>query len=157
MKRKMGVLVSVVGVMLLASSSVVFAELFGKKSAKAAPAAASPTTSEPKTNGTTVSGEKVAYTFTDEATMQGFTKLQQQRQGVFVRMTVLQSYFNEEQAQLAELNSKLAKEYGLDVSKNYSLDAQRRVIIERETPPVPPASATVPAAPQSTPSGSSAP
>ncbi len=62
--------------------------------------------------------EKVAYTFPDEAKIQEFTKLWQQRQASVLRMTVLQSYWNEEQTALAELNNKLTSEYKVDTSKN---------------------------------------
>ena len=95
--------------------------------------------------------EKVAFTFENNAKMEEFTKLWQQRQGMIVRMTVLQAYWNEEQAGLAQLNNKLTADYKLDATKNYSLDAKRRVLIEREAAPVSlpganTASATPPAA-----------
>ncbi len=79
--------------------------------------------------------EKIVYTFEDEQKMQEFTKLWQQRQGIVLRMTVLKSYWDEEQVALTQLNNKLAADYKLDSTKNYFLDGQRRVIIERDTPP----------------------
>ena len=90
--------------------------------------------------------EKIAYTFDDEAKMKDFTQLWQQRQTVLLRMTVLQSYWNEEQATLAKLNNQLATTYHLDATKNYSLDSTRHVLIERENlrssqPPTPAAQA----------------
>ena len=114
------------------------AELFGKKAAKATPAASTPEKPEAPPAVAGSAGEKIAYTFTDDAKMEGFAKLSQQRQGIFVRMTVLQAYFNEEQAALAQLNTKLTKDYNLDMTKNYSLDNKRRVLIEREAPPAAP-------------------
>ncbi len=92
--------------------------------------------------------EKIAYTFKDDAELQAFTQLWQQRQGILVRMTVLKGYWDQEEAGLAELNTKVAADYQLDSAKNYSLDTQRRVLIERELPaqaPVTPAAQ--PAAP----------
>ena len=80
--------------------------------------------------------EKIAFTFENDAKMEEFTKLWGQRQGMIVRMTVLQAYWNQEQAGLAQLNNKLAADYKLDATKNYSLDAKRRVLIEREAAPV---------------------
>ena len=78
--------------------------------------------------------EKIVYTFTDEAKMAAFTNLWRQRQGLVLRMTVLQSYWNEEQAALAKVNETFTNEYKLDVAKNYMLDDKRRVLIEREGP-----------------------
>ena len=85
--------------------------------------------------------EKIVYTFDDDTKLQEFANLWRQRQGIILRMNVLQSYFGEEQAALAQLNSKFSATYHLDVTKNYSLDDKRRVLIEREAPPAPPAAA----------------
>lgn len=79
--------------------------------------------------------EKVAFTFENDEKMQEFARLWQQRQGIVLRMTVLQAYWNEEQAALAEVNNKFAADYKLDVAKNYTLDTDRKVLIEREAPP----------------------
>ena len=87
--------------------------------------------------------EKTVFTFENDAKMEEFTKLWQRRQGVVLRMTVLQAYWNEEQAALADLNSQIAAAYKLDVTKNYYLDSERRVLVEREAPPAPPDSASV--------------
>ncbi len=85
--------------------------------------------------------EKIAYTFSDDAKIKDFTNLWQQRQGIILRMTVLQAYWNEEQAALKQVNDKVTADYKLDPSKNYFLDAKRHVLIEREAPPAPPGSA----------------
>ena len=81
--------------------------------------------------------EKIVFTFPDDTKMQEFMKLWQQRQGIVLRMTVLQAYWNEEQTALAELNNKLTTDYKLDPKKNYSLDDKRRALIEHEAPPSP--------------------
>ena len=81
--------------------------------------------------------------------MKEFETLWRKRQAAIVRMTVLQSYWNEEQAGLVELNNQLTTGYQVDIAKNYSLDTQRRVLIEREEAPQAPAEAP---ADQSTPS-----
>ena len=78
---------------------------------------------------------KVVYTFDDEAKMHDFTGLWQQRQGIYLRMTVLQAYWNEEQAALKQLNEKLAADYKIDPAKDYVLNTEKRSLIER--PPQP--------------------
>ncbi len=78
--------------------------------------------------------EKIAYTFSDQAKVEEFAKLWQQRQATVLRMTVLRSYFQEEQATLEKLNDQFAKSYNLDVTKNYRFDSERKVIIEVEGP-----------------------
>ena len=127
------------------------------EAAKEQPAKAGKTSSAPAAQPSAPSGassksvdtaakpetEKIVYTFGDQAKLDDFTNLWRQRQGSIVRMTVLQSYWNQEQAALTQLNNKFATDYKLDVTKNYTLDDKRRVLIEREGPP-----ASVPAAPQ---------
>ena len=81
--------------------------------------------------------EKIAFTFTDEEQMKEFAKVWQQRQAVITRMAVLQAYWNQEQPNLQESNTQLLSKYNLDVNKNYTLDAVRKVLVEQEatTPP----------------------
>ena len=95
------------------------------KAASAAPAAAAPAAS---------SAEKIAYTFQDEAQVRGFTELWQKRQSVAVRMAVLKDYWGGEQASVAKFNADLQSQYGFDPAKNYSLDTQQRVLLERKAP-----------------------
>lgn len=82
--------------------------------------------------------EKVAFTFKDDDQMKEFAQFWQQRQGVFTRMAVLQDYWNFEQAGMNEANKQLLEKYNLDVSKSYTLDADRKVLIEREGVQQPP-------------------
>jgi hypothetical protein len=78
---------------------------------------------------------KVVHTFADEATMKEFTDLWQQRQAMLVRMSLLQAYWNNEQAALGRFNSQMQSQYGLDTAtKNYFLDGTRKVVVEREAP-----------------------
>lgn len=77
--------------------------------------------------------ETIAFTFTDEATMEQFARFWQQRQATLTRMTVLQAYWKEEQANVQQANEQLLSQYNLDVSKNYTLDAKRRVLLETGT------------------------
>ena len=83
--------------------------------------------------------EKVVHTFTDDAAMEGFTKLWQQRQGALVRMAVLKSYWEAEKETLAKLDAKLVTDYQMDAKKQYTLNEQQRTLIEMEAPPAPPA------------------
>ena len=99
----------------------------------------------------------VVHTFADEQELQAFGNLWQQRQGSGVRLAVLKSFWDEEDADLTKLNSTLTETYTLDVAKNYTLDAQRRVIIERPAPPAPPAADALPGAPASASPGAAPP
>ena len=69
-------------------------------------------------------------TVTDEE-MKQFANAWQQRQGSGVRLAVLKSFWDEETVSLNTLNESLTSTYHLDVTKNYQLDANRRVVIER--------------------------
>ena len=91
----------------------------------------------------------VVHTFADEQELQAFGNLWQQRQGSGVRLAVLKSFWDEEDADLTKLNSTLTETYTLDVTKNYTLDAQRRVIIERPAVATPPVVEALPASPPS--------
>lgn len=71
--------------------------------------------------------------------MKGFAQLWQQRQAVITRMAVLQAYWNQEQPALQESNTQLLSTYNLDVNKNYTLDAARKVLVEQEATTPPPA------------------
>ena len=90
---------------------------------------------------------EVVHTFEDEAKLQEFKKLWEQRQAVILRMTVLKAYWDNEQTTRAKLNDLFAKEYNLDASKDYVLDTKRNVLLERKAPPEPPTSAAAPSTP----------
>lgn len=79
--------------------------------------------------------ETVAFTFTDDPQMQQFAQTWGQRQGVLTRMAVLQAYWNQEQAGLTQLNQELLSKYNLDVNKNYTLDTDRKALIEQPLTP----------------------
>ena len=80
--------------------------------------------------------ENVIFTFSDEDQMRQFAQLWQQRQNAMTRMTVLQSYWNDEQASLGQLNQQLLSQYKVDAGQNhaYTLDPDRKVLIERPAP-----------------------
>ena len=86
---------------------------------------------------------KVVHTFTDDTAMQDFAKLWQQRQSSLVRMAVLKSYWESEKDILSKLDAKLVSDYQMDANKQYTLDDQQRVLIEREALPASPAAAAV--------------
>ena len=99
------------------------------------------------------SGEPVVHTFENEAKLQEFKQLWEQRQAVILRMTVLKAYWDNEQATRTQLNDLFAKEYNLDASKDYVLDTKRSVILERQASP----ETSQPAAPPQTPTSAAAP
>ena len=76
--------------------------------------------------------EHVVYTFESDERMKAFGALWQKRQAMLLRMSVLKSYWEQEQESLNQLNKNLSTDYHLDLSKNYTLDAPRRMILERE-------------------------
>ena len=80
-------------------------------------------------------GETIIHTFQDEATMREFAKLWQQRQAILTRMAVLQAYWTQEEPGLGQVNQQLLSQYHLDVNKNYTLDTERKVLIELPAPP----------------------
>ena len=88
---------------------------------------------EAKEEGTAV------FTFPDDATMQAFATLWQQRQVLLTKAAVLQDYWKQEQANLAHINQQLLTDYHLDVKNNYTLDRDKRVLIERAPSAEPPA------------------
>lgn len=90
--------------------------------------------------------EKVVFTFSDDAQMQQFGQLWQQRQATITKMAVLQSYWNLEQQGLNKLNEQFSKDYNIDVNKNYQFDPKRKVLLEVEGPP-PAAAAGQPGSP----------
>lgn len=92
---------------------------------------ASPQTSPPA-EGT------IVYSFAGEEDMRAFAGLWQQRQGIILRLQVLQAYANEENMGLTRLNTRLAVDYKLDTTKNYTLNTSQRVLIQHESQPVPP-------------------
>ena len=96
----------------------------GQASSSAAPAA-------PAASGE----EKVAFTFTDEEQMKQFAQVWQQRQAALTRMAVLQAYWNQEQGALTQMNQQLLSQFNLDVNKNYTLDTDRKVLVEQPLTP----------------------
>lgn len=92
-----------------------------KKDAETPAAAPAPTTAP----------EHIVFTFDGAGTLEEFTSLWQQRQTLILRMTALQSYWNQDQAALGQLNEKISSTYKVDPSKNYFLDRERRVLVER--------------------------
>ena len=85
----------------------------------------------------TAADKPAAFAFKDDAQMQEFGKLWQQRQAVITRMAVLQAYWDQEQGNLTQVNQQLLSQYNLDVNKNYALDTNRKVLVEQEAPAAP--------------------
>ena len=109
------------------------------KASSPAPASSSATAqigveATPQENAAQAGNEKIVHTFEDPVKLEEFKKIWQQRQGILVRMSVLQAYWGEEQTLLDQLNHTLSSQYALDITKSYYLDSTRRVLIEQETP-----------------------
>ena len=99
--------------------------------AAAAPVETADASVEPSDSG----AETVVHTFADDAALQAFAGLWQQRQVLLVRLTVLKSYWDSEQALLDQLNNRFAANYSVDVTKSYRLDEQQRTLLELPAPP----------------------
>ena len=78
---------------------------------------------------------QAVLTFDTNEQLQAFEALWRQRQFSLVRMTVLQSYWKEEQAMVTKIDGQLTSEYKLDMTKQYSFDPQRRALLEWAAPP----------------------
>ena len=88
---------------------------------------------------------KVVYTFKDEDELKQFTQMFMAKQNVLTRVAVLGQYMGLEQENLKQVNGQLFLQYKVDPEKNYTLDGEKRVLMERPTPPAPPTAATPPA------------
>lgn len=88
--------------------------------------------------------EKIVFTFADDAQIQRFGELWAERQASVTRQAVMRSYWDAEQADLDNVNNKLNQQFGMDVNKEYTLDTDRKVLIERPAP-APDAAASAPA------------
>lgn len=91
----------------------------------------------PASKASSGSAQAVVFTFADEAQLQAFANVWRKRERLLARLATLQEYWAAEQQDLAGLNQRLAAEYHVDVAKSYTLDPQRKVLIEQ--PPSPPA------------------
>ena len=79
--------------------------------------------------------EKVVYAFKDQDELQQFSQLFMVKQNIITRLAVLQSYAAQEGANLEQINGQLFLKFKVDPNKSYTLDAEKRTLIERPTPP----------------------
>jgi len=79
--------------------------------------------------------EKVVYTFKDQDELQQFNQLFIIKQNILTRLAVLQAYASQEAANLEQVNGQLFLKFKVDPNKSYTLDAEKRVLSERPTPP----------------------
>ncbi len=93
------------------------------------PAKSKPAADEKKADG------KVVYTFKDQDELQQFTQFFRVKQDIITRLAVLQTYAAQEGANLEQINGQLFLKFKVDPNKSYSLDAEKRVLAERPTPP----------------------
>lgn len=117
------------------------------------PQGAGPASAVPALSGAAApEGGKIVHTFDDEATVQAFAAMWQQRHDGLLRLGLLEGYWNDEQAMLGQLNHQLSGQYGLDLAdaaKSYLLDSDTRTLVERaETAATGDATASSPSAPE---------
>jgi hypothetical protein len=127
-------LVGAVGLVPVAGGALVWA-LQAQEQQANPPAPQAQTQVAPAAGAPATGPETIAFTFTDETQMQQFAQVWGQRQGALTRMAVLQAYWNQEQAGLGQLNQELLSKYNLDVNKNYTLDTDRKVLVEQPLTP----------------------
>ena len=125
MKQRAPLVIGVILVAVIVGAVLVRSQ--GKAPGSLAPA--SPSTPE----GTAPEGP-VAYTFKDDQALRAFAEIWRSRQNVVLRMTILRSYWDREQALLGETNGQLKETYGVEPSENYFLNAEKRVLVERPAP-----------------------
>ena len=119
-------------VLCVASGGVVFALRAQERQIAKAPAAAA--AAPAKAPEQPPQGKSV-HTFADQPEMEQFAQVWRQRQAALARSAVLESYIAQEQQALKQINEELMSKYSLDVNKAYTLDAERKVLLEREGPP----------------------
>ena len=73
---------------------------------------------------------RIIHTFSSDREIEQFDNLWGEHQDRVLRMMVLEEYWKQEQNTISQFNDKLAATYHLDVTKNYTLDATRRLILE---------------------------
>ena len=123
------------GIGAIAASAMLVTILRAEDKVAPKPGSASMPMAQPAgANASKDSKDKIAFTFKDEPQMREFATMWQQRQVILARMAVLQNYWNQEQGNLSEINQKFLSQYNLDVNKNYALDPDRKVLLERELP-----------------------
>ena len=82
------------------------------------------------------------FTFADDAQIQQFAQLWQQRQATLTKLAVLRTYETQEDSALKQLNDQLTSQFHVDTMKSYALDTKRKVLVERPQPEQPVAPAT---------------
>ena len=76
--------------------------------------------------------EGTVFTFPDDDQMRKFAGLWAKREAALLRSQVLQSYLQQEQATLAQLDRQLRADYNVEPNKAYTLDTKRKVLAERK-------------------------
>lgn len=118
----------------VASAGLVFALRAQERQIAKAPAAASTPAAPAKTPAEPPPGT-VVHTFADETEMEQFAQIWRQRQAALARSAVLESYLVQEQQALKQITEELLSKFSLDVAKAYTLDTERKTLVEREGPP----------------------
>ena len=127
-------LVWVVG-LCVASLGVVFALRAQERQIAKAPAAPASAASTPAQPPAAPPAGTVVHTFADQTEMEQFAQVWRQRQAALARSAVLESYLSQEQQALKQISEELLNKYHLNVDKAYTLDTERKALLEREGPP----------------------
>ena len=101
----------------------------------------SPQAQNTPTSAATPAEGPVVYTFADQDELQQFSQLFVIKQNILTRLAVLQAYAGQEAANLEQINGQLFLKFKVDPNKNYTLDAEKRVLMERPASPAKPADA----------------
>ncbi len=73
---------------------------------------------------------KLIYNFVSDDDIKNFVAMIQIKQSVLNRITVLQDYLLSEKNNIDRINGQLILKYKIDPSKNYSLDPDKKIIVE---------------------------
>ncbi|HPG30758.1 MAG TPA: hypothetical protein PKY81_07880 [bacterium] len=76
--------------------------------------------------------EKSVYDFASDDDMKNFVNMIQVKQSVLNRITILQEYLISEKNNFDRVNGQLILKFKIDPAKNYSLDSEKKVIIENK-------------------------
>lgn len=84
----------------------------------------------PEVSNSEKKSEKPVYDFISDDDMKNFVNMIQAKQSVLNRITILQEYLISEKNNFDRVSGQLILKFKIDPAKNYSLDSEKKVIIE---------------------------
>ena len=105
-----------------------------KTGTAAAPASTGAPAMSPAGQASEVPEGPVAYTFADEDKLKEFVRSWQQRQAMVFRLAVLKDYWDAEEKNLKTITDGMVTSYGIDPAKNYTLDKEKKSLVELPAP-----------------------